>query len=437
MSVNASGGTSPYTYLWDAKAGSQLSATASGLCAGKYSLTVTDAKSCVTTISNTVPPKVVVNPQVYLTNLAAVDKVNVSSSFTSYYQYNLPSTIVPPPSNLRNFVDPGKRARFKVECTNTKTNGQSIVSGICKVRTNSPYITITDDSSALNNIGWNNKAWSADEFEINIDPNTPAGTNAYIDFVVQESGLEYATTCIAIPITPLVYSPTTASTIDDDNNPDSKGNDNEICEPNEIIEFYPWLDNVSTLNAEYVRGRFENLDNLSYISIWNDKAGVGTTVYDATWWNFAFAQPKTINPNSINTTPEYDFVFDYKNTVVKDFKLYLVMAGGFKLFSGTALSLVQWSLPYTFNSATLASKDFLLNDSLMIYPNPATNFVTIKVNPFLVGSRFTITNILGQNVMSGKLVKESSILNIEQFSNGLYFFKIGELNQKTFKILKK
>jgi hypothetical protein len=41
------GGTGPYTYLWDAAAGSQTTQTATGLSANTYSVTVTDALGCV------------------------------------------------------------------------------------------------------------------------------------------------------------------------------------------------------------------------------------------------------------------------------------------------------------------------------------------------------------------------------------------------------
>ena len=44
--VTASGGTSPYTYLWDASAGNQTTDTASGLSTGTYYVTVTDANGC-------------------------------------------------------------------------------------------------------------------------------------------------------------------------------------------------------------------------------------------------------------------------------------------------------------------------------------------------------------------------------------------------------
>ncbi|MCX6186390.1 MAG: T9SS type A sorting domain-containing protein, partial [Bacteroidetes bacterium] len=360
--ISVGNGSQPYTYQWDSLAKNQTTNIASNLCAGTYNVTVTDATGCKLKSSATVSLRPVVNPNIYLTNLAAIDQLKLSPAFASFYSYNLPPIINANSSNPRNFVDPGKKARFKVECTNKKGNGQSIVSGICKVRSNSPYITITDSSSALNNIGWNNKAWSADEFEIDINPNTPPGTKAYIDFVVQENGSDYTTSCIAIPIRPLVYSQTTPATIDDDNNPDSRGNDNDICDTNEIIEFYPWLDNASQLNAEYVRGKLENLDKHNFITIWDSVAGVNTTVYNSTWWNFGFGKPQTINSFAQNTPPEYDFVFKYgKPSTKSDFNLHMVMAGGFKLFSDTALSLVQWLLPYTFMVSGT-------NDSLTIAP---------------------------------------------------------------------
>jgi 6-phosphogluconolactonase (cycloisomerase 2 family) len=376
-SVVVTNGAAPYSYLWS---NGQITNTASFLCQGS-TVTVTDNKGCKTnsninslTFSNP-------NPNIYLTNLAAIDQAKLSPAFASFYSYNLPTTINANPSNPRNFVDAGKKARFKVECTNQKANGQSIVSGICKVRSNSPYIKITDSSSALNNIGWSNKAWSADEFEIDIDPKTPPGQSVYIDFVVQENGQDYATTCISIPVSPLVYSTTTAATIDDDNNPDSKGNDNDICDPNETIEFYPWLDNITALNAEYVRGRFENLDNHSFIKIWNDTQGVNTRVFDATWWNYSFAKPQTINSLSTNTTPEYDFVFNYKNnTTAGDFKLYMVMAGGFKLFNGDALSLVQWSLPFNFSGNGLYDSLNITPQNLSYSSVASSKQVTVNCN---------------------------------------------------------
>lgn len=47
VSGSASGGTSPYTYVWNP--GGQTTVTATGLCSGTYTLTVTDANGCTRT----------------------------------------------------------------------------------------------------------------------------------------------------------------------------------------------------------------------------------------------------------------------------------------------------------------------------------------------------------------------------------------------------
>ncbi|MBU2019601.1 MAG: gliding motility-associated C-terminal domain-containing protein [Bacteroidetes bacterium] len=53
LTVTANGGTNPYTYSW-AGYPTQTSTTLSGLTAGNYSLTVTDANGCVITINQTI-----------------------------------------------------------------------------------------------------------------------------------------------------------------------------------------------------------------------------------------------------------------------------------------------------------------------------------------------------------------------------------------------
>jgi photosystem II stability/assembly factor-like uncharacterized protein len=93
LTLNVTGGTAPYRIKWDANANNQTIQTITGLCSGKYTVIITDANNCTLLKEVILPSTSNFDSQVYLTNIAAVDQVNVSPAFTSYYAYNLPSSI--------------------------------------------------------------------------------------------------------------------------------------------------------------------------------------------------------------------------------------------------------------------------------------------------------------------------------------------------------
>ncbi|MBL7891538.1 MAG: gliding motility-associated C-terminal domain-containing protein [Bacteroidia bacterium] len=54
-SINAIGGSAPYTYSWSTLPAAQVSLTATGLSAGTYTVTITDVKGCTFSVSAIVP----------------------------------------------------------------------------------------------------------------------------------------------------------------------------------------------------------------------------------------------------------------------------------------------------------------------------------------------------------------------------------------------
>ncbi|KAF2515001.1 T9SS type A sorting domain-containing protein, partial [Flavobacterium zhairuonense] len=74
--VNVSGGKGAYTYLWSPKGGNE--ATANGLTAGTYSITITDENSC--SISKTV---VIEEPTPFTVNTLAATNITVSGALVS------------------------------------------------------------------------------------------------------------------------------------------------------------------------------------------------------------------------------------------------------------------------------------------------------------------------------------------------------------------
>src|SRR5690606_373101 len=69
--VTVSGGTAPYTYLWN-DTNTQTIATATGLQAGTYTVTVTDANNCTTTTNVTVTEPLVLEATIALANVVNV-----------------------------------------------------------------------------------------------------------------------------------------------------------------------------------------------------------------------------------------------------------------------------------------------------------------------------------------------------------------------------
>jgi uncharacterized delta-60 repeat protein len=71
-----------------------------------------------------------------------------------------------------------------------------------------------------------------------------------------------------------------------------------------------------------------------------------------------------------------------------------------------------------------------------LYPNPTSNFVTVRFNNNLLGSNYQIVDNTGRIVLSGLLLDENQIIELNTLSAGIYSFRvIGELS-KTMKLVK-
>ena len=74
--------------------------------------------------------------------------------------------------------------------------------------------------------------------------------------------------------------------------------------------------------------------------------------------------------------------------------------------------------------------------SFKYYPNPVENTLTVEAANSI--SEISIYNFIGQQVQVVKPNTMSSIINTENFNNGVYFVTVTINNsQKTFKVIKK
>jgi PKD repeat protein len=96
ITVSMSGGTTPYTYVWNP--GGQTGITASGLCAGNYTVSVTDASGCVVTASSTVNQPTALSLNINSTNINCFGGCDgimqaVPSGGTTPYTYQWSNTV--------------------------------------------------------------------------------------------------------------------------------------------------------------------------------------------------------------------------------------------------------------------------------------------------------------------------------------------------------
>ncbi|MBW6482295.1 MAG: T9SS type A sorting domain-containing protein [Vicingaceae bacterium] len=87
-------------------------------------------------------------------------------------------------------------------------------------------------------------------------------------------------------------------------------------------------------------------------------------------------------------------------------------------------------------SATVGVNEITAFNEFSIYPNPTSSQITLKVNANLVGTVYTIYDNMGKSVMSGKINNEHTVIELDNLSNGIYLFSIGENNKQTFKVIK-
>jgi hypothetical protein len=73
---------------------------------------------------------------------------------------------------------------------------------------------------------------------------------------------------------------------------------------------------------------------------------------------------------------------------------------------------------------------------ILIYPNPATDQLTIKTEENLDGVPYKIVDKLGKEVQNGLLTSSSNVLNIQKLITGDYVIQIGTRSNRAFRIIK-
>ena len=73
------------------------------------------------------------------------------------------------------------------------------------------------------------------------------------------------------------------------------------------------------------------------------------------------------------------------------------------------------------------------NSFFSVFPNPASDQITIETNEYLMGNEFAIYNSIGKSVRKGSISTKETIVNLNDLATGIYILRI---NKQVYKVIK-
>lgn len=335
--------------------------------------------------------------------------------------------------NINNFIDPSLPIRFKVRVMNTLT--QNILAGKAYLTTNNPLVTITDNLANINNLLSGKVGWTVDEFEIIVDTTIQPGSKLVFNLRIEQSFEPKGPwdSQISFPIHPLLPN---ELYLDDDNNPDSKGNGNGIIEYGETIEIIPFIDNI-TDNTFYNISC--GLQSNSFVNVWDNINGSSGLVFNTWKYNYSSSTHNPITPFQQQVQPEQDYVFDYLGEIAQKFNCVIRFEGYFEGYKNNINwdqdgIKMMWTSTLNFNeNVTTISEEKQIPKTISLsqnYPNP---FNPVTIIQFTLNKSehvvLEIYNSFGELVKT--LINKTMVAgfhNVEfdarQLSSGVYYYRL-------------
>lgn len=77
------------------------------------------------------------------------------------------------------------------------------------------------------------------------------------------------------------------------------------------------------------------------------------------------------------------------------------------------------------------------NLKISIYPNPTSSLININAPTHLIGTNYSIFDCVGKRLLDGKITSSNTILDLEDFSKGLYMISFGNRSEQVLRFIKK
>jgi hypothetical protein len=86
-------------------------------------------------------------------------------------------------------------------------------------------------------------------------------------------------------------------------------------------------------------------------------------------------------------------------------------------------------------SVPTGASEIIKEESFAIYPNPAHDIITIIANKNMHDLTYSFIDLTGKVILKGKLIGESTTIDIHPLINGIYYLQFGGRNQHSYKVL--
>jgi beta-glucanase (GH16 family) len=179
-----------------------------------------------------------------------------------------------------------------------------------------------------------------------------------------------------------------------------------------------------------------NLSIDEYVANYQYKAGVTSDFHIyAVEWNNERITLSVDGINHLNYEPliknQYTWPFDAEQFILLNIAITPNISNAF------VQSSMEVDYVRVYQQGSLAIANTTKSKDLLLFPNPTTDKLNLKIQDNLIGSQITIYSILGQELNSYILNTEETNLDVSHYQNGIYLLKIyTNSGIQTYKIIK-
>jgi hypothetical protein len=185
----------------------------------------------------------------------------------------------------------------------------------------------------------------------------------------------------------------------------------------------------STLSLNWGPNIVLNIPSTIYSSGWHFMVGTSDGSNIKIYMDSVMIQSMSTSPSLINSTSSLNI--GRENSILG--RYFLGKLDDIGIWNR---ALTQTEITKLYSSNTTSIQETIEKENFKVYPNPTSNQINLRTNIRLIDANYSLTDLLGNILLSGKISNENTSIEIENLSKGIYFLNVGGDVKQTFKIVK-